>query len=89
MADHIPPLSLPNERTSTMAIFEIDVPSVPRPRPIRAIGAAFGSVMRSMQYARMIQSLSELSDTQLAVIELERADIPHRAHECVYGKAKR
>lgn len=45
---------------------------------------SLGNAMRAMQYARMRQAMSELTDTQLEAIGLTRADIPRFAREIVY-----
>ena len=43
-----------------------------------------GNAIRALQYSRMRQALSELSDAQLAALGLNRADIPDHARNCVY-----
>ena len=42
-------------------------------------------VVLAMQYARMREALSRMSDAQLDAIRLARADIPVFARRCVYG----
>ena len=49
------------------------------------VSSLIGRGLRAMQYARMMQALSEMSDKNLNTIGLERSDIPRRAHLCVYG----
>jgi len=40
--------------------------------------------VKVLQYSRMVQALSGMSDAQLAAIDLERKDIPAHAHRCIY-----
>lgn len=54
-------------------------------RVIERLGAAFGGGIRTIQYARMMKALSEMSDENLRAIGLTRADVPRHAHFCVYG----
>ena len=49
------------------------------------IGARIGNGVRAMQYARMLQAMSELTDEQRATLGLSRSDLPRYARECVYG----
>lgn len=51
----------------------------------RKIGTKLGNGIRIVQYGRMMHALSELSDSDLKAIGLERSDIPRHAHYCVYG----
>ncbi len=57
------------------------------PRPaLERLGAGFRRAVRTMQYARMREALSQLSDAQLAEIGLTRSDISSRAHACIYDQ---
>ena len=70
-----------------MTLFEIDAPREPLVRNVLSgIKTKFGNALRVVQYGRMMQAMSELSDAQLEAIGLSRADIPDRAHECIYGE---
>lgn len=49
------------------------------------IGRAFGGTMRAMQYSRLMQAMSQVSDEQLELIGLNRADFYRQARETIYG----
>lgn len=49
------------------------------------IGRGFGWAVRAMQYARLVQFMSELSDEQLKSIGITRAEIARNARESIYG----
>ncbi len=87
MTFQLPSLSLSNEGASTMTYYELDRPRAATGSGIFSrIGNALEKTIRAIQYSRMMQALSELSDAQLSAIGLTRADIPRRAHECIYGE---
>lgn len=65
----------------TLAVSHTPSLSLSLPR----FGAAFRRAIHSMQYARMCEALGQMSDESLAATGITRADIPRRAHECVYG----
>ena len=49
---------------------------------------SIGNAVCTVQYARMLKVMSELSDTQLESIGLARADIPRIAREAIYGQER-
>ena len=68
-----------------MTSYELDRPRITTGGGMFSkIGTALGKTMRAMQYSRMMQALSEMSDAQLTIIGLTRADIPRHAYKCVY-----
>ena len=79
-----PSLSLSGKEASATTLYEPDG-AITEPRGLwTGFRLRVRSAVRSVQYARMVQALSELSDEHLAAAGLTRADIPRRAHECVY-----
>ena len=49
------------------------------------ISRPLGDAIRTMQYARMMQVMSQMSDTELKSLGLTRADIPRHAQACIFG----
>jgi len=75
-----------DQKAPGMAFTTIDAPhSADASGLLDRIGARIGTVIRAMQYSRMLQAMSELSDDQLATMGLTRSDIPGHARECIYG----
>ena len=71
-----------------MAIYDLDIPdSYSHGGKSRGwLSGKLHGAMRAVQYSRMLQALSELSDAQLEQAGLTRSDIPARAHYCIYGE---
>lgn len=85
----IPSLSLVSKETLAMTIYEPDTLHIGtglRGDIWNRISLKADSVIRRMQYARMKQAISALSDDQLATLGLTRADIPRHVHACVYDR---
>lgn len=69
-----------------MSVYEIDTPNLP-------IGTGFWErtrskitgVVQALQFSRMMAVLAQMPDEHLNAIGINRAEIPSRAHECVYG----
>ena len=69
-----------------MSLNELDVPIGHDVTGVWSrIKRSLGSQLRTMQYARMMQIMSELSDHELEALGIDRSDIPHHAYECIYG----
>jgi uncharacterized protein YjiS (DUF1127 family) len=82
----IPSLALSGKEASDTTFYELDAPRRSVVSGLAArIARGVGGTIRSMQYARMVHALSELSDAHLAAIGLDRRDIPRHAQDCVYG----
>ena len=68
-----------------MELYELDAPSGGfLAVTISKIKKSLGRQLRRMQYARMVNVMSQLSDEQLQSIDLTRADIPRHARECIF-----
>jgi uncharacterized protein YjiS (DUF1127 family) len=79
------PPSLSIKDTAAMTLYELDMPRTDTANSLwSGIRHRIGGAIRAMQYARMRQAMSELSDSQLAQIGLARADIARHARQCVY-----
>lgn len=69
-----------------MSFYDLSAPhSVETRNPLTKLRNGFNSVVKSMQYAKVLRALSELTDAQLALIDVTRGDIPSYAHELIYG----
>lgn len=53
---------------------------------LKSIGTWFGDCIRAMQYARLVQCMSELSDEQLKEIGMTRSQIIRDARISIYGE---
>jgi len=78
--------SQPDGKSPAMTFPALSAPRLPFSGGLLGrIGARIGNGVRAVQYSRMMQAMSELSDEQLAMLDLTRTDIPRHAHDCVYG----
>ena len=81
------PLALSSKEASAMTFYEMNAERSPIADGLLAkISHRFKSGIRAMQYGRMLQALSQLTDEQLENIGLDRADIPRHARECIDGR---
>ena len=71
------------EGTTAMSSTEFAAPRVDG--FVLSVGRKLRSAIRTIQYARMLQVMSELSDTQLESLGLTRTAIPAYAQRCIYG----
>lgn len=69
-----------------MTLYELDAPRAQSSDGLLTrIRNRIWDAIRVIQYGRMMQAMSELSDPQLETLGLKRSDIPRYAHECIYG----
>ena len=69
-----------------MSVYEIDTPNVVIGSGfLERIGSGLTGIIQVMQYNRMMSVLVQMTDEQLEAIGIDRAQIPARAHECIYG----
>ncbi|MGI9520879.1 MAG: hypothetical protein ACR2PG_04440 [Hyphomicrobiaceae bacterium] len=46
------------------------------------------NAISAMQYARMMQVMSQMSDNELKSLGLTRADLPRHARACIFGSTQ-
>ncbi|MFY0615372.1 MAG: hypothetical protein JXQ99_27840 [Hyphomicrobiaceae bacterium] len=69
-----------------MALSGLDVPrSSGFIHKMSQVKRFLGRQLLTMQYARMLQIMTEMSDPELEALGISRADIPRHAYECIYG----
>lgn len=71
--------------TNTMNAAAGEFSARPAFRGLAAVGRAIGSVVKTVQVARMMQVLATIDQQQLADLGIERSDIPAYAEWLVYG----
>jgi len=65
-----------------MTLYELTAPqTAPAEGLFSRAASTFRNVLHKMQYGRMVQVMSQMSDVQLDVIGVSRADIPNFARE--------
>jgi len=68
-----------------MTLYDLDAPRTSAaPARLPRVGHWFTKVVRAIQYSRLNQAMSQLSDEQLRAIDLTRADIRRYSHDCIY-----
>lgn len=68
-----------------MTFYEMSQPTASKFSLFDGIFSRMSAGVQAVQYGRMLQALSALSDAQLDAIDVKRADIPAHAHRCIYG----
>lgn len=67
-------------------LFELDTPRIPvASRVLPGIGRLLGDAVHAIQYARLLQGMSQVSDEQMKLAGLSRAEFLRRAHVSIYG----
>ncbi len=85
MTTLLPSLALSSKEASAMSFYEINAPQPTVAARFRTqIGQKLRNAFNTMQYVRMVQALSRLSNQELTAIGLERADIPDFAHRSIF-----
>ena len=70
-----------------MAFYELDAPRRTVADGLLArIGHKLHSFLRTMQYGRMMQVMSQFSDENLKSLGITRSDIPRYARELIYSE---
>ena len=68
-----------------MTFYEMNQPAARKFTIFDGILSKLSTGMKTVQYGRMLEALSGLTDEQLEAINLTRKDIPAHAHYCIYG----
>ena len=69
-----------------MTFYEMTQPAAQKTGFFDGLFSKLSAGIKVVQYSRMVQALSGLSDDQLAEIGLTRKDIPAHAQKCVYAE---
>lgn len=81
------PFGRPSKDTLGMSFFELDAPrGLNSDGFLSKVAAWPGKAVRTLQYGRMMQAMTSLSESQLQELGLTRSDIPRYARECLAEK---
>ena len=81
------PFGSPSKDTLAMSFFELDAPRNPNSDGFFSKVVSWPTrAVRGIQYGRMMQAMTSLSDSQLQDLGLTRSDIPRYARECIEEK---
>ncbi len=67
-----------------MTFYEMSQPTVRKFSLFDGIFSKMNAGMKAVQYGRMLQALSQLSDAQLSAMNVKRSEIAAHAHRCIY-----
>jgi len=71
-----------NNEAPAMTFYELSAPQAPSAQGFFSRATkAFGNILHSMQYSRLTQTMSQLTDAQLDAIGVRRSDIPSVAQQ--------
>lgn len=69
-----------------MTFYEMTQPAAKKSNLFDGIFSKMTAGVKVVQYSRMVQALSGLSNEQLSEIGLKRKDIPAHAQRCIYAE---
>ena len=85
MSTVFPSLALSTKEASAMSFYELSAPQTAQTGGLFArIGQSLTNTVKAIQYSRMLQVMSQLTDEQLDSMGIARADIPSIAHKTIY-----
>lgn len=85
MSTLFPALALSSKEASAMSFYELSAPNTTQTAGLFSrISQSASSMMKILQYSRMLRAMSLLTNEQLETLGITRSDIPKIAQKAIY-----